>query len=194
MRRYGRSCRIKFLWRELGEEVGVSRGAGKKAIVRRIYEHLQGQHLILIFNDACLTEKGYLSQLIQEFWHPLLDELAHIQPVQATRHQLIMFVIDYQAQADLQGVDWTDKFDHHSRSYRPVKLELSAFCKTDVKGWFEHHAHHVLPSQLTGYFSNQARIWSILVISWLGRLAILCGASGTSTSKVPNWPLSPSSS
>lgn len=152
LRRNGRSRRIKFLWRELGEEVGTARSEGRKAIAHRIHDDLQSQHVILIFNDACLTEKGYLSQLMRDFWHPLLDEMARIEPLRARTHQLIMFIVDYQAQADLQGVDWVETFHAPSTAHakRPIKFELSAFCETDVKGWFDSHAHRVLPSRLIG--------------------------------------------
>lgn len=152
LRRNGRSRRIKFLWRELGEEVGIRSGEAREAIAHRIHDYLQSQHLILIFNDACLTDPGYLSQLMREFWHPLLDDLARIKPLPSRTHQLIMFIVDYQAQADLQGVDWIDTFHAHATPHAKgsVKFELSAFCETDVKGWFDSHAHRVLPSRLIG--------------------------------------------
>lgn len=150
--RYGRSYETKFLWYELGKEVNIPRekAGAPEAIAHRIHNYLQSQHVIFIFNNAGLTDKGYLSRLMREFWHPLLDELAHIGPLERRPHQLIMFIIDYRGQADLQGVDWIEKFhaDSTSHAKRPVKLELSAFSEKEVRGWFDSHAYRVLPTRL----------------------------------------------
>ncbi|MGB0386888.1 MAG: hypothetical protein ACPGWR_18900 [Ardenticatenaceae bacterium] len=159
--RHGGSCRIKFLWYELGKQIGVKKERSLQAITRKIHDNLQSQNVILIFREAGYTHKGYLSQLIREFWHPLLDELTRIEPLPAKTHKLIMFVIDYQGQADLQGVDWIEKFYAHETPYakRPVKLELSAFSEREVRGWFEYQACPVLPAKLRVKLDIMIKKW-----------------------------------
>jgi hypothetical protein len=97
--RNGRQIKIKVggmgdisnLWNEVAKHFINSNQVtlvSSQQIMDEIFECLRTQHLIFIFTEVHRTYIGFLSELIQEFWQPLVERANHKETY------LVMFLID----------------------------------------------------------------------------------------------------
>jgi len=97
--RNGRQIKIKVggmgdvsnLWDEVAKHFINSNQVtlvSSQQIMDKIFECLRTQHLIFIFTEVHRTYIGFLNELIQEFWQPLVERANHKETY------LVMFLID----------------------------------------------------------------------------------------------------
>ncbi len=82
---------VSNLWNEVAKHFINSNQISllpPEQIIEKIFECLQTQHLIFIFTEVHRTYIGFLSELIQEFWQPLLERANHKETY------LVMFLVD----------------------------------------------------------------------------------------------------
>ena len=125
--RNGRRIKIKVsgmegisnLWNEVGKhllEKNQSNWLPSTQIMERIFELLQTQHLILIFSDVHHTYIGFLPELIQEFWQPL------VQKNNQRETYLAMFLVDNKGYVCKSGLSLAWQVNHPELPRIPLSL------------------------------------------------------------------------
>ena len=90
------ACRmndISNLWNEVAKFLTSNQSAelSPAQIIDRIYQCLQTQNLIFIISNVNRTYIGFLSELLQDFWQPIIDKI-HQKNHKET--YLVMFLVD----------------------------------------------------------------------------------------------------
>lgn len=110
-----------------------------------ISECLQSQHLILIFTEVHRTCIGFLPELIEQFWQPLLD----IMILKET--YLVMFLVDNKGKACQSGMPLA--WQVGQEEYPKVPLHLpptSRFLQRKISQWLRMAvAAEVVPESLS---------------------------------------------
>jgi hypothetical protein len=110
---------ISNLWNEVGKhllEKNQSNWLPSTQIMERIFELLQTQHLILIFSDVHHTYIGFLPELIQEFWQPL------VQKNNQRETYLAMFLVDNKGYVCKSGLSLALQVNHPELPRIPLSL------------------------------------------------------------------------
>jgi hypothetical protein len=82
---------VSNLWNEVAKHfinLNQENLLSSEQTMNKIFECLRTQHLIFIFTEVHRTYIGFLSELIQEFWQPLVERANHKETY------LVMFLID----------------------------------------------------------------------------------------------------
>ena len=113
-------------------------------IMDKIFECLQTQNLIFIFSEAHSTYIGFLPDLIQEFWQPILAKDNHKETY------LVMFLIDKKGKVCKSGVSLAWHFKNQEHPKFPLHLPLnSKFSYEQLNRWLNDAVEQeILPQSL----------------------------------------------
>jgi len=101
-------------------------------IMDKIFECLQSQNLIFIFSEADSTCTGFLPDLIQDFWQPIVARANHRETY------LVMFLVDKKGKVCKSGVPLAWYFKNPEHPQHPLHLPPSSkFSYEQLTGWLE---------------------------------------------------------
>ena len=105
-------------------------GMSPEQIMDKIFECLQTQNMIFIFPEAHSTYTGFLPDLIQEFWQPIVARANHPETY------LVMFLIDNKEKVCKSGVSLAWYFNNPEHPNFPLNLPPnSKFSYEQLTGW-----------------------------------------------------------
>ncbi len=147
-------------------------------IMDKIFECLQTQNLIFIFSEAHSTYAGFLPDLIQEFWQPIVARANHEETY------LVMFLVDNKGKVCKSGLSFAWYFNAPEHPNFPLCLEpTSKFSYEQLTGWLNDAVKkEIVPQSLlakTLLDESQAgvpelvyhKICQYCKTSWEGKLA-----------------------
>ncbi|MDJ0677707.1 MAG: hypothetical protein QNJ36_20375 [Calothrix sp. MO_167.B42] len=144
-------CRnnVSALWRELARSVGLR---GKQytppEIAEKVYQWLETQNVLFVFHEVQTMPEECLSELIHNFWLPLVEKFQE-QQSQPSKFKLLMFLIDYEGCVASWKVPFTEKLNSHQIPQTPIKSpRITEFSDDDLIDWMETE-YDKLPPVLT---------------------------------------------
>jgi inactive STAND len=171
---------VSALWRDVAGRVGLR---GKQytpsEIAEQIFQCLQTQNVLLVFHEVDTMPDTTLSELIDNFWLPLVSEVQE-QPSQAKKFKLLMFLIDYQGCVGAWEIPFAEELNSQGDSKAPLRPPMiTEFSESDLMDWMEME-YDKLPAVLTTQVDTT--IQAILANSDNGVpehvLEIICAESG----------------
>jgi inactive STAND len=135
LNRIGRRRDIRTLWRELSGRVGLRKEYSPPDIAERVFHWWETQNVIFVFHDVDCMPEGYLQELLQNFWFPLVNQGRKV--VSQTQFQLLMFLVDYEGSVGHQHT----LFVKHGETWEPkipIKLPpITPFSTNVLTDWIE---------------------------------------------------------
>lgn len=131
---------IDALWRKLGVRVGINippfaQHFDKDAIVVRVREWLKTKNVELIFYNLHDMNSEDMEELIQGFWHPLIEQIRNL-PGQSSSNYLLMFLIDERGCVHKWNFHCVDSIGENWKAGDPIKLaELTEFTDDAIADW-----------------------------------------------------------
>jgi inactive STAND/TIR domain len=149
---------VSALWREVAGRVGLR---GKiytpSEIAEQVCQCLQTQNVLLVFHEVESMPETTLSELIDNFWLPLVSKV-HEQPSPASKFKLLMFLIDYEGCVESWEVPFTEKLNSNWHPHSPVRPPIIAeFSNDDLTDWMETEYDN-LPTVLTNQVDNMVQM------------------------------------
>jgi hypothetical protein len=144
--RVARRNDVTALWRELGKQVGLSRGQSEvSAIVERVYQWWRTQNVLLIFYDVDFLPEAFLRELLQDVWTPLAAQTARETSDwnrdSETAHRLLMFLVDQTGCVGDWSVPFAEILEPSWQPKTPVKLPiLKEFTESELTSWLDFSA------------------------------------------------------
>lgn len=124
---------ISNLWNEVGKHLvdkNQSCWLSSTQIVEKIFEVLQTQHIIFIFSDFHRTYIGFLPELIQKFWQPLVERNNQRETYFA------MFLVDNKGYVCRSGLSLAWQINHPELPRIPLSLPpASRFPARKLNKW-----------------------------------------------------------
>jgi len=97
-----------------------------------IIECLQTQHLIFIFTEVERTYIGFLPELIELFWQPIVERL------NLTETYLVMFIVDNKGKVHKSGIPWAKECTQHEYPKMPLELSpINNFLENQIQEWLD---------------------------------------------------------
>ncbi|MGB8699084.1 MAG: hypothetical protein WCD18_06685, partial [Thermosynechococcaceae cyanobacterium] len=122
-------------------------------IADQVFQCLQTQNVLLVFHEVETMTETTLSELIDNFWLPLVSKVQE-QSSQARKYKLLMFLIDYEGCVESWEVPFAEKLSSNWQSQIPVRPPIiTEFSDDDLMGWIETE-YDKLPPVLTAQVDN----------------------------------------
>ena len=145
---------VSPLWRELARRVGLwGKQSSPLEIAERVYQIWQTQNVLLIFHEVETMPENCLSELIQDFWLPLVSKVQE-RSSQASKFKLLMFLVDYEGATEKWNLPFVEKLDASWEQQKLIKLPMiTKFSEDDLYDWIETE-YDKLPAVLTAQVDN----------------------------------------
>ncbi len=149
-------CRndVSALWRELARRVGLrGKQSSPSEIAERVYQWLETQNVLFVFHEVETMPENCLSELIYNFWLPLIEKVQE-QQSQPSKFKLLMFLIDYEGCVGGWQVPFIEKLNSNWEPQTPIKSPMiTEFSEDDLINWIETE-YDKLPAVLTARVYN----------------------------------------
>ncbi|MHC5854509.1 hypothetical protein [Nostoc sp.] len=145
---------VSALWRDVAGRVGLR---GKQYTLSEIAEQvcqcLQTQNLLFVFHEVEMMPETTLSELINNFWLPLIIKVQE-QSSQARKFKLLMFLIDYEGCVGSWKVPFAEKLNSNREPQTLfIPPIITEFSDNDLMDWMETEYDN-LPPVLTAQVDN----------------------------------------
>jgi hypothetical protein len=142
---------VKTIWYRFGKWLGgetkstTETTAIRREIASEVVARLKNQDLILVFHDVEHTYDGYLSELISQFWQPLVSAVYSTQDA-GGYFRLLMFLVDCEGKvATWKTPAFASQVDADWKPTTPIKLpSIAPFTEEMLHAWIEKHLARVL--------------------------------------------------
>ena len=145
---------VSALWREVAGRVGLrGKQYSPSEIAEKVYQWWQTQNVLLVFHEVETMPETSLSELIDNFWLPLVNKVRE-QQSQASKFKLLMFLIDYEGCVGGWEVPFAEKLNSNWEPQTPIRSpEINEFSDDDLIDWIETQ-YDKLPAVLTAQVDN----------------------------------------
>ena len=138
--RIARRSDVAALWRELAGRVGLRRQDTVAEIVERVYQWWKTQNVLLIFHEIDFLTEDFLTELLRDFWLPLMTQVG-VKGEPESNYKLLMFLVDYDGCVGDWKIPFAEQLDAAWQPEIPVKLPLiSPFTQAELLSWLEFSA------------------------------------------------------
>jgi len=121
--RRGRTSSVIALWRELGQQVGLSGAVGPENIAVCVQQWLQTQTVVIVLDQIDLMPHEQVTNLLEQFWKPLVQNAGSSVPQQ---HRLVLLCIAYSGPAEAWSVPMVDLPGPGWQGHELVRLPVIA--------------------------------------------------------------------
>lgn len=126
---------VSELWNAVAAELTGSNPVSffsAEQVMALILECLQTQHLIFIFTEVHRTCIGFLPELIEQFWQPIVDR------VNLKETYLVMFLVDNKGKVCQSGMPLAWKVCQQEYPRNPLRLPpISRFSEENIDEWLD---------------------------------------------------------
>lgn len=140
---------VSALWREVARRVGLrGKQYSPAEIAQQVSQCLATQNVLLVFHEVEELPEATLSELIQEFWLPLVSTVNATSSDQR-EFKLLMFLLDYEGCVGEWEIPFAEKLDASMGSGVLLKAPMiTEFSDGDLLDWVERE-YDQLPPALT---------------------------------------------
>ncbi|MEH2424055.1 MAG: hypothetical protein V7K48_25055 [Nostoc sp.] len=147
---------VSALWRDVAGRVGLR---GKQytpsEIAEQVCQCLQTQNLLLVFHEVETMPETTFSELIDNFWLPLISKVQE-QSSEASKFKLLMFLIDYGGYVGSWKA-FAEKMNSNGESQTLLRTPIiTEFSDNDLMDWMEAEYNN-LPPVLTAQVDNMVQ-------------------------------------
>lgn len=138
--RVARRSDVAALWRELSGRAGLGRQGEIAAIVERVYQWWQTQHVLLILYEVDFLPESFLAEVLRDFWSPLATQSWQGGNPEHP-YKLLMFLVDYDGCVGNWSLPFCENPDSSWHPRIPVKLPaIGEFTESELANWLEFSA------------------------------------------------------
>ncbi len=148
---------VSALWREVAGRVGLrGKQYSPSEIAEKVYQWWQTQNVLLVFHEVETMPETSVSELIDNFWLPLINKVQE-QQSQVSKFKLLMFLIDYEGCVGGWEVPFAEKLNSKWEPQTPIRSpEINEFSDDDLTDWIDTE-YDKLPAVLTARVDNTVR-------------------------------------
>ena len=137
---------ISQIWRQVGAQVAKKNTASQYLIKNSLKQALQSHNVLIILRDVAYEEEGFAKKVLQEFWHPLLQDLPDHAPF-----WLILIM------TDSEGEFQPSTFDHQLLGNTEVERFIADPANCAVEPWPSNKLVHL--DRLTPVTLSEVSDW-----------------------------------
>jgi len=125
-------------WREIAGRVGLQgQQSTPTEIAEKVYRWWQTQNVLFVFHDVEKMPENTLSELIQNFWSPLINKIQELQSP-PSKFKLIMFLIDYEGCVENWQIPLAEEINSHWTPQTPFRApKIAEFSANELTDWIE---------------------------------------------------------
>lgn len=144
-----RGTDVSALWRELGRRSGLRQAQPAiTEVVARVGQWRKTQNVLLIFHSVNRIPEQSLTEIMNDFWQPLVASMDKDLPNKKVGKKLLLFLVDYDDSTSDWEIPFAEKIDAAWQPLTPVKApRLGEFSSEDLMEWMEDESS-ILPFAL----------------------------------------------